>query len=109
MDSESIRGSDSSRVVQNTVENTSVGPTPASGSMTGVEKSPKSSWSASDTGKRPAEVAKEAISWMQNIRLGRGIIMDLRARAPWYRSDWTDAWNYRVLPATALIFFAKCV
>jgi hypothetical protein len=40
-------------------------------------------------------------------RLGSGIWLDIRARAPWYISDWTDAWNYRVVPATALIFFAK--
>ncbi|KAF8800897.1 hypothetical protein BYT27DRAFT_6819982 [Phlegmacium glaucopus] len=40
-------------------------------------------------------------------RLGAGIIVDIRARAPWYLSDWKDAWNYRVVPATALIFFAN--
>lgn len=40
-------------------------------------------------------------------RLGFGIIYDIRARAPWYLSDWKDAYNYRVIPATALIFFAK--
>ncbi|KIY46913.1 hypothetical protein FISHEDRAFT_46372 [Fistulina hepatica ATCC 64428] len=40
-------------------------------------------------------------------RLGAGIRNDIRARAPWYLSDWTDAWNYRVVPATALIFFAN--
>ena len=40
-------------------------------------------------------------------RLGTGIIADVRARAPWYRSDWADAWNYRVVPATALTFFSK--
>ncbi|KAF9534529.1 HCO3 transporter family-domain-containing protein [Crepidotus variabilis] len=40
--------------------------------------------------------------------LGRsGIILDIRARAPWYISDWKDAWNYRVIPATALIFFSN--
>lgn len=39
---------------------------------------------------------------------GAGICLDIKARAPWYWSDWKDAWNYRVLPATALIFFAKC-
>ena len=44
----------------------------------------------------------------QSIRkLGEGIFQDIRARAPWYLSDWTDAWNYRVVPATTLIFFAK--
>jgi hypothetical protein len=42
-------------------------------------------------------------------KLGAGIIADVRARIPWYFSDWTDAWNYRVVPATALIFFAKYV
>lgn len=40
---------------------------------------------------------------------GRGIIRDLKARAPYYASDWTDAWNYRVVPAIVLIFFAKLV
>ncbi|EDR13322.1 uncharacterized protein LACBIDRAFT_309054 [Laccaria bicolor S238N-H82] len=39
--------------------------------------------------------------------LGKGIILDFRARAPWYWSDWVDAWNYRIIPATALIFFAN--
>ena len=40
-------------------------------------------------------------------RFGAGIVQDIRARMPWYLSDWTDAWNYRVVPATTLIFFAK--
>ncbi|SJL09964.1 related to chloride-bicarbonate anion exchanger AE2 [Armillaria ostoyae] len=39
--------------------------------------------------------------------LGSGIVLDIRARAPHFVSDWTDAWNYRVIPATALIFFAN--
>ncbi|KAK0187152.1 anion exchanging protein [Armillaria mellea] len=39
--------------------------------------------------------------------LGSGIVLDIRARAPHFLSDWTDAWNYRVIPATALIFFAN--
>ena len=42
-------------------------------------------------------------------KLGSGIVLDIRARIPWYLSDWTDAYNYRVVPATALIFFAKYV
>jgi HCO3- transporter family len=41
------------------------------------------------------------------VKVGAGIVRDIRARAPWYWSDWKDAWNYRVLPATALVFFAK--
>lgn len=32
---------------------------------------------------------------------------DIRARAPWYWSDWMDAWNYRVIPSTWFIFFAN--
>lgn len=41
------------------------------------------------------------------IRPFNGIIQDIRARAPFYLSDWTDAYNYRVVPATLLIFFAN--
>ncbi|KAG8770187.1 hypothetical protein FRC16_006429, partial [Serendipita sp. 398] len=43
-------------------------------------------------------------------RLGfpfRGIFRDITARLPYYISDWTDAYNYRVIPATAMIFFAN--
>jgi|SRR5712671_3999260 len=43
------------------------------------------------------------------VKIGAGIMRDIRARAPWYWSDWKDAWNYRVIPATALVFFAKYV
>ncbi|OJT09962.1 hypothetical protein TRAPUB_13560 [Trametes pubescens] len=45
-------------------------------------------------------------SWFPTF-FGRGIIRDLKARSPYYASDWTDAWNYRVVPAIVLIFFAK--
>lgn len=37
----------------------------------------------------------------------RGILADLRDRLPFYVSDWTDAWNYRVLPATILTYFTN--
>ncbi|KAE9407396.1 hypothetical protein BT96DRAFT_809571 [Gymnopus androsaceus JB14] len=40
-------------------------------------------------------------------KLASGILLDIRARSPYYAKDWTDAWNYRVVPATALIFFAN--
>lgn len=33
-------------------------------------------------------------------KIGWGIWKDIKARAPYYGSDWTDAWNYRVVPAT---------
>ncbi|KAF5330252.1 hypothetical protein D9758_014439 [Tetrapyrgos nigripes] len=42
-------------------------------------------------------------------RLASGIILDVRARAPYYWSDWIDAWNYRVVPATALIFLQNLI
>lgn len=34
------------------------------------------------------------------LLIGRGMYRDVRNRLPYYRSDWTDAWNYRVVPAT---------
>lgn len=43
----------------------------------------------------------------KSLRIGAGIWGDVRSRVPYYASDWTDAWNYRVVPATTLIFFAK--
>ncbi|BEI93712.1 uncharacterized protein CcaverHIS019_0601710 [Cutaneotrichosporon cavernicola] len=36
-----------------------------------------------------------------------GMWRDISHRAPYYRSDWTDAWNYRVIPSTWFIFFAN--
>jgi hypothetical protein len=43
------------------------------------------------------------------IHLFRGMVNDVRKRAPYYASDWADAWNYRVVPATVYMFFAKSV
>ena len=37
------------------------------------------------------------------------MVNDIRKRAPFYLSDWTDAWNYRVVPATVYMLFAKSV
>ncbi|KAG8682832.1 hypothetical protein FRC11_014335, partial [Ceratobasidium sp. 423] len=41
------------------------------------------------------------------LRPFSGMVSDVKARAPYYLSDWTDAWTYRVVPATAMIFFAN--
>ncbi|RPD56146.1 anion exchanging protein [Lentinus tigrinus ALCF2SS1-7] len=49
---------------------------------------------------------KRRLAWLPTF-IGRGIIRDIRARAPYYASDWADAWNYRVIPAIVLIFFAN--
>ena len=44
---------------------------------------------------------------VKSLGIGAGIWNDIRSRVPYYISDWTDAWNYRVVPATTLVFFAK--
>lgn len=41
------------------------------------------------------------------IHLFRGMIDDVKRRAPYYLSDWTDAWDYRVIPATVYMYFAN--
>lgn len=38
---------------------------------------------------------------------GSGIYRDLKGRLPYYVSDWTDAWNYRVIPATIYMYFCN--
>ena len=43
------------------------------------------------------------------IHFFRGMANDLRQRVPYYISDWTDAWDYRVVPATVYMYFAKYV
>ncbi|KAG9250068.1 HCO3 transporter family-domain-containing protein [Emericellopsis atlantica] len=45
-------------------------------------------------------------SWWK-IHLFRGMINDVRRRAPHYLSDWIDAWDYRVVPATIYMYFAN--
>jgi hypothetical protein len=37
----------------------------------------------------------------------RGISKDIRRRLPYYWSDWSDAWDYRVIPSTFDMFFKK--
>lgn len=35
------------------------------------------------------------------------MIDDVKRRGPYYWSDWADAWDYRVVPATIYMYFAK--
>lgn len=35
------------------------------------------------------------------------MVQDVKRRAPYYWSDWRDAWDYRVVPATVYMYFAK--
>jgi boron transporter len=55
---------------------------------------------------RRSTVSKDA--WWRT-RLFSGMINDIRRRAPFYWSDWKDAWDYRVVPATVYMYFAKYV
>ncbi|KAL8734637.1 MAG: hypothetical protein Q9181_003121 [Wetmoreana brouardii] len=41
------------------------------------------------------------------IRLSQGMANDIKRRAPYYWSDWKDAWDYRVVPATVYMYFAN--
>ncbi|CAM1508263.1 Fc.00g051110.m01.CDS01 [Cosmosporella sp. VM-42] len=41
------------------------------------------------------------------VHLFRGMVNDVRRRAPYYVSDWLDAWDYRVVPATVYMYFAN--
>ncbi|KAK0652061.1 HCO3 transporter family-domain-containing protein [Cercophora newfieldiana] len=54
----------------------------------------------------PSSSSSGSSKWWR-IRLFRGMVNDLRRRAPYYLSDWTDAWDYRVVPATVYMYFAN--
>ncbi|ESZ93012.1 hypothetical protein SBOR_6583 [Sclerotinia borealis F-4128] len=49
----------------------------------------------------------EHIPKWYKVRLFRGMVNDVKRRAPFYWSDWTDAWDYRVVPATIYMYFAN--
>ncbi|ERS99093.1 hypothetical protein HMPREF1624_04289 [Sporothrix schenckii ATCC 58251] len=52
----------------------------------------------------PAATSRPA--WWK-VHLFRGMANDVRRRAPFYMSDWADAWDYRVVPATVYMYFAN--
>ena len=52
----------------------------------------------------PTNASSTKEQWWR-IRLFRGMINDVRRRAPFYGSDWRDAWDYRVIPATIYMYF----
>lgn len=53
--------------------------------------------------------AQSSQSKWWRIRFFRGMMNDVKRRAPYYWSDWTDAWDYRIVPATVYMYFAKYV
>jgi hypothetical protein len=40
------------------------------------------------------------------FRLFGGLMMDIRRKAPWYRSDFTDAFNLQCIATFAFTYFA---
>jgi hypothetical protein len=59
-----------------------------------------------ESSRRTTQSTKRSPKWWK-IRFFRGMIGDVKRRAPYYCSDWTDAWDYRVVPATVYMYFAK--
>ncbi|KZZ88335.1 Bicarbonate transporter, eukaryotic [Moelleriella libera RCEF 2490] len=56
----------------------------------------------------PSSDARRREPWWR-MHPFRGMVHDVRRRLPYYVSDWTDAWDYRVVPATVYMYFAKYV
>jgi len=54
---------------------------------------------------RRSRTARQSV-W-RTTRLFSGMSNDIRRRAPYYWSDWKDAWDYRVVPATVYMYFAN--
>ncbi|PHH77629.1 hypothetical protein CDD80_400 [Ophiocordyceps camponoti-rufipedis] len=61
---------------------------------------------APDTPRGPPDQVRCPDPWWR-LHLFRGILNDIRRRAPFYSSDWRDAWDYRVVPATIYMYFAN--
>lgn len=60
-----------------------------------------------ETLSREMSATRDPTWW--KINLFRGMANDLKRRAPYYWSDWKDAWDYRVVPATVYMYFTKQV
>ncbi|CAK7201186.1 hypothetical protein SEUCBS139899_003889 [Sporothrix eucalyptigena] len=60
---------------------------------------------ASSEQQAPSTRRRQSAWW--KIHLFRGMANDVRRRAPYYLSDWLDAWDYRVVPATVYMYFAN--
>ncbi|KAL8806837.1 MAG: hypothetical protein Q9182_001097 [Xanthomendoza sp. 2 TL-2023] len=52
----------------------------------------------------PSNTSSTRVPKWWKVRLFKGITNDIRRRAPYYWSDWKDAWDYRVIPATVYIW-----
>lgn len=61
-----------------------------------------------ESSRQTGRSASQKKAWWRT-RLFAGMYNDVRRRAPFYWSDWKDAWDYRVVPATVYMYFAKYV
>ncbi|KAF2280374.1 uncharacterized protein EI97DRAFT_491800 [Westerdykella ornata] len=55
----------------------------------------------------PARSVRSSKSVWWKTKLFSGMVNDIRRRTPFYWSDWKDAWDYRVVPATVYMYFAN--
>ncbi|KAJ5902630.1 hypothetical protein N7495_003158 [Penicillium taxi] len=68
--------------------------------------SPRNKRIENDTQGHGAAASTQSPKWW-HVYLFRGMINDVKRRAPYYLSDWTDAWDYRIVPATVYMYFAN--
>jgi len=61
---------------------------------------------SSQASRHSTRSTRRAPKWWK-IRLFHGMYEDVKRRLPYYWSDWRDAWDYRVVPATVYMYFAK--
>ncbi|RYO94451.1 hypothetical protein DL766_008924 [Monosporascus sp. MC13-8B] len=68
-----------------------------------MSRTPHSSRRGGGSGDVGASSHRSTTDNWWKIYLFRGMVNDVRRRAPYYWSDWRDAWDYRVVPATIYI------
>ncbi|KAH6611201.1 hypothetical protein Trco_001221 [Trichoderma cornu-damae] len=78
--------------------------TPSSSRPTTTDQRPPAMTTATTTGGDARRRSED--SWW-SVHPFRGMANDIRRRAPYYVSDWLDAWDYRVVPATIFMYFAN--
>ena len=71
-----------------------------------TRRDPETDRLSGETPRQSTASQRRTPKWWK-IRLFRGMIDDVKRRLPYYWSDWRDAWDYRVIPATVYMYFAK--
>ena len=61
------------------------------------------------TGTNCSLMSRRKSSTWWRIKWFWGMRNDIKRRAPFYTSDWVDAWDYRVIPATVYMYVTKYV